>query len=68
MDLPGEYLDLVYRTDKGLPGMKREINVVKPEEIDNPFESYINLLSDLHPGLWNRRPGIVAHQVGSKHV
>lgn len=51
MDLPGEYLDLVYRTCKGLPGMEREINVVKPEEIDNPFECYINLSSDLHPVL-----------------
>lgn len=51
MDLPGEYLDLVYRTGKGLPGTKREINVVNPEEIDNPFEYYSNLSSDLHPGL-----------------
>lgn len=38
MDLFGEYFDFVYRIDKGLFGMKREINVVKLEEIDNLFE------------------------------
>lgn len=61
MDLFGEYFDFVYRICKGLFGMKREINVVKLEEIDNLFECYINLLFDLYLGFWNWWFGIIVY-------